>query len=143
MIFHQAPNKLKIRSWDFRPDLAQDEMSHNEIVGGVEREGVFLPEEEEENLDTTEDLTQEIGTILNQTPQGIGMTTETNDGRTVRTTAERHQIRTPIRMVTTTAKTKNATSTTHTDTGVTTSKKAIKETKNTKKGETDGESKTN
>ena len=139
MIFHQAPNKLKIRSWDFRPDLAQDEMSHNEIVGGVEREGVFLPEEEEENLDTTEGLTQEIGTSQDQTTQGIGMTTETDNGTTVRTTAEGHQTRTPIRMVTTTARTKTAISTTQTDTGVTTSKKAIKETKNTKKGETDGE----
>ena len=71
------------------------------------------------------------------------MTTETDNGSTMRTTAERRQIRTPIRMVTTTARTKTAISTAQTDIGVTNSKKAIKEMKNTKKGETDGEAKTN
>ena len=118
-------------------------MSHHEIVEEVERVGNFLPEEEEESLDTTEGLTPEIGTSQHQTPQGSGMTTETDNGSTVRTTAEGHQTRTPIRMVTTTARTKTAISTAQTDTGVTTNTKAIKEATNTKKGGTDGKSRTN
>ena len=121
-------------------------MRHHETVEEVEEVEDYLPEEGEERTETTEGQTPEIETSQHQTPQGSGMTTAMDSGSTVRTTAEGQRI--PIRMVTTTARTKTAIQGTistaqTTDTGETTNTRAIKGAINIRKGGTDGKSRTN
>ena len=118
-------------------------MRHRETVGEVED---YLPEEEGERTETTEGQIPGTEISQDQEPQGSGMTTAMDSGSIVRTTAAGQRI--PIRMITTTARTKTATQGTistgqTTDTGETTNTRAIKGAINTRKGGTDGKSRTN
>ena len=118
-------------------------MRHRETVGEVED---YLPEEEGERTETTEGQVPETEISQDQEPQGSSMTTAMDSGSTVWTTAEGQRI--PIRMVTTTARTKTATQETiskaqATDIGETTNTRAIKGAINFRKGGTDGKSRTN